>query len=267
MKRKSDMARRNRHRISAAPWLIVTGLLLLAAASSSAAATLSLPPDAGALPAQATVVPLLIDDATGVLSTDIFIRYNPAVAMATAVNQTSLSAGHTLFANLMVPGEIRIALFGPSPLSGGGVLLDLSFTSVGALNSQTPLEFLTASLNESMIATTAVDGSYCVQGVPSEVLNVQVTLDPVTLFATLSWPADPFADEFNMYRATQKNLSDLSCLISGIPGTATSSPDDGVLPAIGSVQYYLMTSKNCRLESTLGFPTSGPERIALALCP
>ena len=146
-------------------------------------------------------------------------------------------------------------------------MLDLSFTSVGALNSQTPLEFLAASLNESMIATTAVDGSYCVQGVPSEVLNVQVTLDPVTLFATLSWPADPFADEFNMYRATQKNLSDLNCLISGIPGTATSSLDDGALPAIGSVQYYLMTSKNCRLESTLGFPTSGPERIALAFCP
>jgi hypothetical protein len=239
---------------------------MVAAASPGAAATLSLPSDAGALPTQATMVPITVDDATGLVSADITISYNASVAIATGVMRTPLSASHTLIANVTSPGLIRIALFGPAPLTGTGDLLKIAFTSVGPLNSQTPLTFGLVSLNESMIQVTLVDGSYCVQGPIDEVQGLMVSLTPGTTIATLNWqasPLDPPSTQYNVYLATMSDLSDITCFASGIPGSSTSTTDDGV---VDPLRIYFVTVENCRGVSTLGFSTLGIERPR-PLCP
>ncbi len=244
----------------AARQVLGTLCLLIAAASPGVAATLSLPSDAGAPPAQSTLVPIVVDDATGIVSADITITYNASVAIATGVMLTPLSTGHTLVANIMAPGLIRIALFGPAPLAGSGNLLNIAFTSVGPLNSQTPLTFGLVSLNESMIQVTPVDGSYCVQGPTDEIQGLMVSLNPGSTVATLNWqasPLDPPSIQYNVYLATMSDLSDITCFASGIPGSATSTTDDGV---VDPLRIYFVAVENCRGVSTLGFSTSGIER-------
>lgn len=243
---------RGAFRARAGQWILSAGLPLLSGiAAPCLAATLRLPPDAGAPPGASTVVPLLIDNASGILGMDAVLTFNPSVAMATSVSKTSLSASHVLTVNLSIPGQIRISLYGPVPLSGSGELLQIGFTSVGPLNSQTPLDLVFVDINEGGIPTMLVDGSYCVQGIPAEVQNVRVTPVFATTRALLSWNAALFAVTYNVYRGVNPNLSGLACFLRGI--STTSVEDDGAVPMPGRLFIYLVTSKNCRRESTLGF--------------
>ena len=108
-------------------------------ASFAAAATLTLPPDAGASPGFTVVVGLSIDDAAGMLGTDLVVTYDPAVVTATAVTTTGVSASHALTHNLAPAGMIRISLFGTTPLSGSGSLLAITIEAVGPPGSRTVL--------------------------------------------------------------------------------------------------------------------------------
>ncbi len=249
-------------------WLLVVSagtLFLLLGASSALALTLSLPPNAGAPPGSSTPVPLSVDDASGMLGTDIVISYDPAVALARGVSRTPLSAGQTLTVNLSSPGTIRISLFGSTPLAGGGVLLDLSFDSVGAANSQTVLDLVTASVNEGAIPAALVDGRYCVQGLTAEVRSLGVDPGgPGSGAEILEWLPDAYATGYNVYRAGESDLGDLRCLLPGVSGPPVS---DEAVPDAGAAFFYLVTARNCRGESTLGFASSGDERVNRAPCP
>jgi hypothetical protein len=246
--------------------LLVVLVVLGWGAVMNPAAVLNLPPDAGAPSGFSTSVPILIDDATGVLGADLIVGYDPSVALPTAVFKTSLSSSHVLTPNLTTPGLIRISLFGTVPLSGGGALVEVEFDSVGPENSEMDLELLAADLNEGDIPADRTDGHYCVQGLVTETANLQIALiAPGSSVVRLTWDADPVASSYNLYRAGEPGLGDLACYRSGAPGP--SSTDWGEVPLLGEVDHFLVSSVNCRHESTLGMTSLAGERVNHAPCP
>jgi len=250
---------------AAALFVAAAHLSAWSADGAARAATLALPGDAGAPSGQSTTVSIQVDDAAGILGTDLVITYNPSVAEALEVTVTGLSAGHTLFSNLSAPGVIRIVLYGVVPLSGSGPLLDVLFTSTGPTGSMTAVRLESAGLNEGAITAVLMDGQYCVQGLAAEVRNVVVALNPGSTTVILRWDADPFASDYRVYHAARRDLGDLACLttVAGDPAAG----DDGAVPAIGAGFYYLVTASNCRGESSLGMNSSGIERANPAPCP
>lgn len=249
----------------AAAFLLAAALLPAGLRGPAGAATLDLPPDAGAPAGGSATVSVGVDDASGMLGTDLVITYDPAVATATAVAVTGLSSEQILVANLTVHGEIRIALYGIAPLGGGGALIDISFASTGAPGSETVLHFAWADLNEGAIPATLIDGRYCVQDVTGEVGSLTLTSTSPPGTALLAWSPAPLAAEYNVYRGTRGNLADLACFLPGVAGTSTE--DDGAVPPAGGLLVYLVTAANCRGESSLGWSSSGAERTASSLCP
>jgi hypothetical protein len=243
---------------AAAAILLASGLVPVEAAD------LSLPPDAGAPPGGSAVVPLSISDAGGLLGTDIVVTYDPAVALATSVAATALSSSHALTVNLSPPGQIRVSLYGSSPLGGGGVLLEITFQSVGPDGSETALRLAAADLNEGAIPAVLGDGRYCVRARPAEAQNLRLSRAPGSTVATLSWDPHPVAASFNVYRGERADLGDLACFLAGV--TTVPAPDDGALPPLGRQYVYLVTAVSCGGESTLGFASSG-ERTNPAPCP
>jgi len=225
------------------------------AAGPALAAELSLPPDAGAAPGATTVVSLSIDDAAGILGTDLVVTYDPAVARPTGVSLTTLSASQTLTYNETSPGVLRISLYGVDPLAGVGSLIDITFESVGPAGSRTDLLVGGADLNEGEIPVSIRNGSYCVRGAPAETTNLLVGRVPGSTVATLAWDAHPAASLYNVYRATQPGAVDLACLIPGV--TVPATLDDGVVPPRGAVFYYLITAVGCGGESIPGRRSDG----------
>ena len=241
-------------------------LVSLGVGSSPAlAVTVSMPANAGAPPGLTTTVAVDISSANGVLGTDIVITFDPAVVTAQAVAKTSLSSPHTLTSNLSTPGVLRISLFGATPLSGSGALLNITFRSEGPAGANDPLHFQSVLLNEGQIPVTPLDGHYCVRGRPNEVQNLEIGLPaPGSTEVGLSWGAVSFAIGYNVYRGGNTNLADLACTMPSVGGTTVQ--DDGTVPAPGNLLVYLVTSINCSDESTLGFSSTGVERIASAPC-
>jgi len=249
----------------AAAFLLAAVLLPAGLSGPAGAATLDLPRDAGAPSGGTATVSVGVDDASGMLGTDLVITYDPEVATATGVTVAGLSAEQTLVTNLSVPGVIRIALYGIAPLSGTGALIDLSFTSTGAPGAETVLHFAWADLNEGAIPATLIDGNYCVQDRTGEVTDLVVTHAPAPGAALLAWDPDPLAADYNVYRGSRGDLGDLGCFLPGVAGTATE--DDGAVPPAGGLLVYLVTATSCRGESSLGWRSSGAERSATAPCP
>lgn len=246
---------------------VAAGALSFGAAVTLArGATVDMPLDAGAPPGATTVVPIGISSAAGILGTDTIITFDPAVLSAVSVAKTTLSQPHTLTTNLSTPGVVRISLFGATPLSGGGTLLEMTVRSQGPAGATATLHFASVMLNEGQIPAVLVDGHYCVQGPPEEVTGLMVSpIAPGSPVAQLAWDAVPFAAVYHLYRAGRADLADLACFLPGL--TAPGTPDDGATPPQGTALFYLATAVNCSEESTLGAASSGLERVAAVLCP
>lgn len=98
---------------------------------------------------------------------------------------------------------------------------------------------------------------------PGEIANLQVTHpNPALPTSELTWDPQAGTTRYNIYRAMTFDLADLACFaMVPMPGGTDGDP----LPA-GQVKYYLTTAVACG-ESTLGFRSSGAERINTAPCP
>lgn len=249
----------------AAALLAAALLAARAAAPPALTATISAPGDAGAAPGASTVVALTVDDASGILGTDLLLIYDPAVATATSVSRTSLTSAHTLTYNLSPPGVVRISLYGSAPLSGSGPLVDIAFSSAGPPGSRTSLDLASGDLNEGAVALSVSDGAYCVAGPPSEATNLRAAHVSGSTAALLSWAPHPWAATYNVYRGTRADLADLSCLLAGVSGT--SAQDGGDVPAPRTMFVFLVTAVACSGESGLGTRSSGAARMNPAPCP
>lgn len=240
--------------------LVAGAVFLIAIAGNvpSDGATIDLPLGEGTPPSTSTTVTLSVDDATGILGTDLLLAWDPAVIQASMVTQGSVATGHTLTYNLATPGIARISLYGTGALSGGGALIEITFEAVGPPGAFTALDISSAALNEGAIPATLNDGDFCVQAAPPPVAGINAIKLPASTIAALSWQAVPYATSYNVYRGSSQNLGDLACFLSGINGT--SAQDDGLVPPLGQMFLYAVTSKACSGESSLGLSSSGSSR-------
>lgn len=138
--------------------MLLSAVLVMTLSLPAFAVTLTLQ-GGGALSGQTVVVPLTIDSANGVLGADFLLKYTPSVLQVVSVTKTPLTSGSTLVANTSVPGEISLTLFGTTPLDGGGSLVNITFSVIGAAGLTSVLDIDTASLNEGAIPATLVDGT------------------------------------------------------------------------------------------------------------
>src|SRR5262249_22188869 len=79
---------------------------------------------------------------TGVIAYQFDLHYDPSVIQpqANSVDLTNtVSRGLSVVANPATPGVLRVVVYGPLPVEGNGVLLNLRFTAVGAPGSVSPL--------------------------------------------------------------------------------------------------------------------------------
>ncbi|MBK8467353.1 MAG: proprotein convertase P-domain-containing protein [Chloracidobacterium sp.] len=97
----------------------------------------------------------------GVIAYQLNLRYDPAVIQPQS-NPVDLagtvSGSLTAVSNGSEPGLLRIAVYGLTPVSENGVLLNLKFTAVGAPGTRSPLTWETLMFNDGDPKATVADG-------------------------------------------------------------------------------------------------------------
>ena len=107
-------------------------------------------------------VPVSVQGAAnkGVISYEFDLRYDPSV-IKPQIDPVDLagtaSRGLSVVTNANEPGLLRVVVYGPMPIDGDGVLLNLRFTAVGKPGSVSPLIWEKFMLNEGL-PMTATDG-------------------------------------------------------------------------------------------------------------
>jgi hypothetical protein len=138
---------------------LVDGSAVVPALSASVTTT-TLVANVGA----AITVPIATEDVTGknVISYQFTVKFDPTKINLTGVSTTgTLSQGMTLSpVNTSVAGQITVAAAGITPLSGSGVLVNLTGTVV-ALGTST-VQFSSLQYNEGDPAVGGVDGTVSV---------------------------------------------------------------------------------------------------------
>lgn len=108
------------------------------------------------------VVPVTIHTLkTDIISYEFELRYDPSVIQpqASPVDLTgSLSQALKTAVNAGEPGLLRVAVYGPMPIAGGGVLFNLRFTAVGKPGAVSSLTFERIMFNEGTSKVTAAGG-------------------------------------------------------------------------------------------------------------
>ena len=97
----------------------------------------------------------------GIISYEFDLRYDPSVLkpLSDPVDLAgTVSRGLTAVANPNEPGLLRVVVYGPMPIDGNGVLLNLKFTAVGAPGSVSPLTWERIMFNEGELTTMTTDG-------------------------------------------------------------------------------------------------------------
>jgi len=97
----------------------------------------------------------------GIISYEFDLRYDPSVILpqkAAADLTGTVSRGLSVVTNTATPGMLRVVVYGPTPISNSGVLLNLKFTAVGTAGSTTSLTWERIMLNEGSPLVTTTDG-------------------------------------------------------------------------------------------------------------
>jgi hypothetical protein len=96
-------------------------------------------------------VPITTGDITGrgVISYDFTLTYNASVLSYTGVSTTStLSSGAVVTVNNSSPGTLIVSGYDPNGLTGSGTLLNVNFTSTGAIGTSSTIALPAFSYNE-----------------------------------------------------------------------------------------------------------------------
>jgi hypothetical protein len=109
------------------------------------------------------VVPISVDGMAGkdVISYEFDLRYDSSVVqpLENPVDFSgTVSRGLMVVANPYEPGLLRVVVYGPLPIEGDGVLLNLRFAAVGTSGSVSPLTFERVVFNEGGRIVTTTDG-------------------------------------------------------------------------------------------------------------
>ena len=109
------------------------------------------------------LIPVAVQGAAGkdIISYEFALRYDPSVIQPQAdpVDLTgTASRGLSAVANAAEPGLLRVVVYGPSPIDGNGVLLNLRFRAIGTPGSASPLTWERIIFNEGDPGTFVTDG-------------------------------------------------------------------------------------------------------------
>lgn len=105
------------------------------------------------------VLPVMVQGIVGkgVISYEFDLRYDPSV-MQPRVDPVdirgTISRGLSVVTNATEPGLLRVVAYGPMPIDGNGVLLNLRFISVGKTHARSPLIWERILFNEGTKVTS-----------------------------------------------------------------------------------------------------------------
>jgi hypothetical protein len=156
--------------------LVLAAFLLLGLQPSFAQVGVQLPEvsgDAG----ESITIPIAIDDVTGenVTSYELSVSYNPDIVSidSVTVDDATVTPDAPQF-NIPSPGELRVSFASAEPLQGGGTLVNVEGSLVGAgTDSLTFNEFTLFDNNANEVPTTLTDGLVTSTGVGVSLPDVQ----------------------------------------------------------------------------------------------
>jgi len=125
-------------------------------------AVLSVPDGSCVTGGQLVRVPVVATPADGFLGLDFTLRYDPGQLAAIDVQKEPLGGEFELFYNVLVPGAVRVALFGATPLAGSGPLVSIGFLALAVPGKAAPLFLERVDVNEGAIAVARDDGDFTV---------------------------------------------------------------------------------------------------------
>lgn len=97
----------------------------------------------------------------GIISYEFDLRYDPSVIMPDAIPtdvSDTISRDLSTVVNSAEPGLLRVAVYGPNPIAGNGILLNLRFVTVGTIGPGSPLIWERFMFNEGKPCVTATAG-------------------------------------------------------------------------------------------------------------
>ena len=115
------------------------------------------------------IVPVTVDGAAnkGIISYEFNLRYDPSVIQPLRdpidVAET-VSRGLSFAANPAEPGILRVAVYGPMPISENGILLNLRFKAVGQPGSISPIIWEKIMFNDGEPRAAAINGAVEISG-------------------------------------------------------------------------------------------------------
>ncbi|MBK8467300.1 MAG: VCBS repeat-containing protein [Chloracidobacterium sp.] len=109
------------------------------------------------------IIPIQVDGIAnkGIIAYEFDLRYDPLVLKPqtnTVDLVGSVSRGMTAVFNTNEPGLLKVAVYGPMPITGNGVLLNLRFMAVGVPGSSSPLIWQRLMFNEGDPILPAIGG-------------------------------------------------------------------------------------------------------------
>lgn len=77
---------------------------------------------------------------------------------ATSAEVSTLDASEILQPNLALPGQLTVAMAAANALDADGALVEVTFTTLGAVGTQSPLDLVGGRINEGALDVALVDG-------------------------------------------------------------------------------------------------------------
>lgn len=114
------------------------------------------------------IIPIRVEGAAneGIIAYEFDLRYDPSVIQPQADPIDLLgtvSRNLTAVANPNKPGLLRVVVYGPLPIDGNGLLLNLRFDAVGSPGSVSPLTFERIMFNDGEPVVTVTNGELRVE--------------------------------------------------------------------------------------------------------
>jgi hypothetical protein len=116
-----------------------------------------LPDDAAGTPGGTVIVPVVADPADG-LGVDLEVEFDQSVIQFVTATNTTISQDHSLAFNLAGPGRLVLSLFGTTPMTGTGSIVDIEFLVLGSAGDFSPLLLTKGEIDEGQITSCLADG-------------------------------------------------------------------------------------------------------------
>ena len=202
-------------------------------------------------------VPIQIDSVDDVFSVELQLKYDPDILAAGDAQTTTLTTEWLIMSHIDSPGVMRVGLTTPSPVVGGGTLIEIPFTVLASApdRDQSPLTLTQVVINNGDILGETTSGTFTVRvpTVPQAPLNL--TLSVIDTTAELHWTDN--ANNETGFRIERKNGIDGTYTQIGAAGADVTSYQDTELTP-DTLYIYRVTAYNSVGDSNHSNEASTP---------